>query len=766
MRFDLEGLEVFFPYDYVYPEQYAYMLELKRSIDAKGHCVLEMPTGTGKTISCLSLIISYKRKHPQTGKLIYCTRTVPEMEKVLEELNILVKYIEKELGADSAKLLAVGLSSRRNLCIHPQVSVSGDRDKVDAGCRSLTATWVRAASVDDPSIALCEYFEGFEKTGSDAVTQSGVFTLEELKMLGKEKKWCPYFLARHLINVANVVVYNYQYLLDPKIANMVSRELERECIIVFDECHNIDNACIEAFSVNINRQTLEVATRNLDTLNSQINKMKQTDARRLQDEYTRLVQGLQASGALRGGEDTLANPVVPSDILQEAVPGNIRRAEHFVAFVRRFTTYLKTRLRVYNVEVEGPLSFLLNLQKLTQIDSKTLRFTYDRLKSLMNTLEITDTEQFTAIQLVADFATLISTYQKGFKIIIEPFPEAQGLYDPLLQFCCLDASLAVKPVFTHFYTVILTSGTISPIELYPKILNFNPVTMQSFEMTMTRDCICPMVVTKGSDQVQISSKFDLRSDVAVVRNYGNLVIELSATVPDGIICFFTSYRYMEEIVSMWNEMDVLKQILQHKLLFIETKDVVETTLALENYRRACDVGRGAIFFSVARGKIAEGIDFDRHYGRAVIMIGIPFQYTLSRILQARLEYLNETFKIPESEFLTFDAIRQAAQCVGRVIRSKADYGIMVLADLRYSRHDKRDKLPKWIRKHLDGAHLNLSTDEAVQIARTFLRQMAQPAPRDSRTYLMDKSQLDQMANRMRQQHKFPDAVQSKEMSLD
>jgi hypothetical protein len=70
--------------------------------------------------------------------------------------------------------------------------------------------------------------------------------------------------------------------------------------------------------------------------------------------------------------------------------------------------------------------------------------------------------------------------------------------------------------------------------------------------------------------------------------------------------------------------------MQHKLVFIETQDVVETTLALDNYRRACDCGRGAVFFSVARGKVAEGIDFDRHYGRLVIMFGVPFQFTLSR----------------------------------------------------------------------------------------------------------------------------------------
>lgn len=30
---------------------------------------------------------------------------------------------------------------------------------------------------------------------------------------------------------------------------------------------------------------------------------------------------------------------------------------------------------------------------------------------------------------------------------------------------------------------------------------------------------------------------------------------------------------------------------------------METTLALDNFRRACDCGRGAVFFSVARGKV-------------------------------------------------------------------------------------------------------------------------------------------------------------------
>ena len=34
---------------------------------------------------------------------------------------------------------------------------------------------------------------------------------------------------------------------------------------------------------------------------------------------------------------------------------------------------------------------------------------------------------------------------------------------------------------------------------------------------------------------------------AVIRNYGNLLLEVSATVPDGVVCFFPSYDYMVSV---------------------------------------------------------------------------------------------------------------------------------------------------------------------------------------------------------------------------
>lgn len=140
------------------------MCDLKRTLDAtvrdhhstgaqepgselsllQGHCVLEMPSGTGKTVSLLSLIVSYQQVrnnifmlspeshglpqfYPTKRKLIYCSRTVPEIEKALSELKRLMDYRKECAETDEKRekeqnFYGIGVTSRKNLCIHPEVS--------------------------------------------------------------------------------------------------------------------------------------------------------------------------------------------------------------------------------------------------------------------------------------------------------------------------------------------------------------------------------------------------------------------------------------------------------------------------------------------------------------------------------------------------------------------------------------------------------------------------------------------------------------------
>ena len=233
MRFKLGSVEVFFPYDRIYPEQYKYMQYLKQTLDHGGnekrrHCLLEMPTGTGKTVSLLSLITAYQATNKdKVGKLIYCTRTVPEMTKCVEELKKVIAYRRKEVNDQGCKVVGLCLSARRNMCIHPVAMAEADGESVDSACRSLTAPWVRqsrkernggggASNMDIENGALsggCSFFEEYDRLGTEYVLDEGIYTLDDLKDLEKKNGWCPYFMTRQAIGAANVVVFNYQYLL-------------------------------------------------------------------------------------------------------------------------------------------------------------------------------------------------------------------------------------------------------------------------------------------------------------------------------------------------------------------------------------------------------------------------------------------------------------------------------------------------------------------------------------------------------------------------
>jgi DNA excision repair protein ERCC-2 len=122
--------------------------------------------------------------------------------------------------------------------------------------------------------------------------------------------WFPYFLARYAITQANVIVYSYYYLLDPKIAELVSKELSKNSVVVFDEAHNIDNVCIESMSVTINKKLIDKCQTNISSLQETIQSIKEVDEKKLKQEYQRLVEGLRDANIARETETILSKSCI------------------------------------------------------------------------------------------------------------------------------------------------------------------------------------------------------------------------------------------------------------------------------------------------------------------------------------------------------------------------------------------------------------------------------------------------------------------------
>eukprot|EP00956_Cyclotella_meneghiniana_P016098 scaffold25205_cov53-Cyclotella_meneghiniana.AAC.1 len=67
-------------------------------------------------------------------------------------------------GAGGTSVLALCLSSRRNMCMHERVLRESDREGIDAACRSMTAPWaIEKAKKNNggSSSETCEYYDGF-----------------------------------------------------------------------------------------------------------------------------------------------------------------------------------------------------------------------------------------------------------------------------------------------------------------------------------------------------------------------------------------------------------------------------------------------------------------------------------------------------------------------------------------------------------------------------------------------------------------------------
>merc|ERR1711964_208883 len=80
-----------------------------------------------------------------------------------------------------------------------------------------------------------------------------------------------------------------------------------------------------------------------------------------------------------------------------------------------------------------------------------------------------------------------------------------------LRLVCCDPAYAIRPVFEYFQTVVITSGTLSPMDMYQRLLDFKPQITCSIHVSLSRQSIRPAIVTRGNDQVELSAKFQLRT---------------------------------------------------------------------------------------------------------------------------------------------------------------------------------------------------------------------------------------------------------------
>jgi chromosome transmission fidelity protein 1 len=219
-------------------------------------------------------------------------------------------------------------------------------------------------------------------------------------------------------------------------------------------------------------------------------------------------------------------------------------------------------------------------------------------------------------------------------------------------------------------------------------------------------------ISTGPGSYELDFTFEKRSQPGTIDALGAAVLSLARLIPDGVVVFFPSYAYLDQVTQRWKTglAKTWNALAAAKPVFTEAKGTSNVDDVLSAYSAAISEGRGALLLSVVGGKMSEGINFSDRLGRGVAVVGLPFPNAHSAEWQAKTRYLKDQALArgaSEAEagqaarsFYENACMRAVNQSIGRAIRHRGDYACIAMLDRRYATARIQDKLPGWIRKGL------------------------------------------------------------------
>lgn len=254
---------------------------------------------------------------------------------------------------------------------------------------------------------------------------------------------------------------------------------------------------------------------------------------------------------------------------------------------------------------------------------------------------------------------------------------------PAVRITLLDPSTVAGPTFEAVHAAVLMSGTLYPMELTADLLGIpaGARILESYPSPFMAERR-RVLLLRG-----VSTRYKDRGEAMYGRIAG-AIHELARATPGNLAVFFTSYRLRDEIA------DQLPQRMGRELIF-EKRDMTkgEKDRIVARLKRHEKRG-GAILLAVMGGSFSEGVDFYDGILKAVVVVGLPLAPP-SREVDALVAYFDRKFGRGAGEVYAYlnPAVTRVLQAAGRLIRSEADRGVVVLMDERLEQSRYARMLP-------------------------------------------------------------------------
>ncbi|XP_019099113.1 PREDICTED: Fanconi anemia group J protein homolog [Camelina sativa] len=739
--YQIGGLQVEFPYQ-PYGTQLAFMSRVISTLDraqrdGHSHALLESPTGTGKSLSLLCSVLAWQQNYKSRLLKGNLTHSKAAPEAVTDPLNHGGGFIPETQPSDtpaaSTKVeqaetatkkrtkiptiyyasrthsqitqvireyrktgyrvpMAV-LASRKHYCTNRNVH---GKDNVDDECRLL---------LKDKANIQCSEFKNVNKITSHPSLQprghNEVHDIEDLVKVGKNVRGCPYYASWSMAENAQLVFCPYSYIVNPVIRAGVEVDL-KGAIIIFDEAHNMEDIAREAGSINLEEETLF-------KLQSELEQMSVAQPM-IYQPLCEVVDGLISWIGRK--KDSLAkrdfqhyfSSWTGDKALRELEESNISR-ECFPILLECFTKAIRTSKEA---EMESDMLYLSGLSVLT-------------LEELFSSLTY----------FFSRNGSHILDYQLGLQRSTKR-GDSSGTWTHTFSLWCMNPSVVFKDLADISLSIILTSGTLSPMNSFSSELGMQFGTcLEAPHVIDVNLQVWAGAISIGSGNYPLNASYKTADAYEFQDALGKSLEEICAVVPGGSLVFFPSYKLMEKLCTRWRETGQWSRLCLKKDLFVEPRGGAQEEFdsVLKGYYDSIrgknrftgrnkrvkkawtiktetqdDSKKGAAFLAVCRGKVSEGIDFADDNARAVIIVGIPFP-NLHDIQVGLKKKYNDTYKSSKnllggSDWYCQQAYRALNQAAGRCIRHRFDYGAIIFLDERYKEERNRTSISKWLRQSI------------------------------------------------------------------
>lgn len=685
-------ITIYFPYKNPYPAQRAIMANACRAFSRQENALLESPTGTGKSLALLASALAYQKSEFEKQPLEDILNS-ENIEHSPSQGQVRVFYTSRthqQLNQVVAEFKRLNykprmsfLASRTNLCLYEPVATSNN---VDYQCRSQRNN--------------CPYAECGKIIPEDL--QSEKFDIEDLKNYCREHVRCPFMITREMAKEAQLIFCPYNYIIDHQVREQLKLDL-RNSIVIFDEAHNIEDTCRETAKFTIKRSEIETIQKEMiQAINSPSEKNEWLSM--IKDPLKEVLKILQMIIEWMG------------------VKRNSRKNTE---------TYLIEKDTFMMFNGWGLTSFAWpqiseHIKILIRPDKKTKSRLPDRL----------------VLPLTKLYGTLVLIFQNNqdnlsdFDVVFNPGDKENN---DELTFLCMNPSIVFKPIADQSHCVILSSGTMSPLQSFALELGVKFNVNLSVHHIIDKSQVAAFTISNNLDnslKFKTSFKNMQENQTEMFKSLGFLLERFLKVIPDGCLLFVQSHNILKQLIKTWRDTKILNRLNEIKPLYYEDKSL-NIKKQIEDYKNNVKSGCEGFFIGVCKGQLSEGIDFTDSQARAVFVFGIPYPSWNSPEVKLKIDY-NDAHSsgysniqlMKGNEWYESQAKRALFQAIGRCIRHKNDYGAIILIDERYS--TMISSFPKWVQESYSQAP---SADSIINHLNVFYKKMRDKFPVSAGTSL-------------------------------